>query len=48
MIAPDNTMTDPDGDAITYSASNLPSWLSFDSATRKYSGTPGKLDLGII
>jgi hypothetical protein len=32
--------TDPDFDALTYSASNLPAWASFNPATRTFSGTP--------
>jgi len=40
-----NTFTDPDGDALTYTATKadgtaLPAWLSFNSATRTLSGTP--------
>lgn len=43
-----NTFSDVDtGDILTYSATvqgggNLPAWLSFDPATRTFSGTPGK------
>ena len=33
--------TDPNGDALTYSASGLPAWMSFNAATRTFSGTPG-------
>ena len=33
--------TDPDGDALTYSASGLPAGASFDPATRQFSWTPG-------
>jgi hypothetical protein len=36
------TATDPDFDPLTYSASNLPAWASFDPATRTFSGTPGQ------
>ena len=32
--------TDPDGDALTYSASNLPQGASFNSTTRTFSWTP--------
>lgn len=32
--------TDPDGDPLTYSASNLPSGASFDPTTRTFSWTP--------
>ena len=38
---PADTFSDPDsGDTLTYSAPNLPSWLSFDAGTRTFSGTP--------
>ena len=43
---PDDTFSDPDGDPLTYSATlsdgttALPSWLTFDSATRTFQGTP--------
>ena len=41
------------GDSLTYTASlssgaNLPSWLSFDAATRTFSGTPDNGDVGAI
>jgi hypothetical protein len=32
--------TDPDGDSLTYSASNLPSGATFNSSTRTFSWTP--------
>ena len=32
--------TDPDGDTLTYSATNLPAGASFDPATRSFSWTP--------
>ena len=38
--------TDPDGDALTYSASGLPAGASFDSATRQFSWTPGYTQAG--
>lgn len=42
---PDGVFADADGDKLTYTASlkdgaALPSWLSFDAATRTFSGTP--------
>nr|WP_245217012.1 putative Ig domain-containing protein [Neoroseomonas nitratireducens] len=51
---PANAFADRDaGDGVTYTAtlvdgSPLPSWLSFDSATRTFSGTPGNDDVGAI
>ena len=47
---PANTFNDADaGDTLTYTAtksddSALPSWLSFDAATRTFSGTPAAAD----
>jgi hypothetical protein len=47
-----NTFTDPDsGDVLSYSAklangSNLPTWLTFDAATRTFAGTPAAGDAG--
>jgi hypothetical protein len=49
-----NTFNDQDvGDTLTYSArlaggTPLPGWLSFDSATRTFSGTPSNVDVGNI
>nr|WP_324259645.1 putative Ig domain-containing protein [Cellvibrio fontiphilus] len=51
---PINAFSDPDvGDTLTYTAtladgSGLPAWLSFDSATRTFSGTPSNGDVGTI
>ena len=45
FVFSESTFRDPDGDALTYSASGMPDWLSFDSATRTFSGTPGADDL---
>ncbi|MEM7766864.1 MAG: putative Ig domain-containing protein, partial [Pseudomonadota bacterium] len=50
---PTNTFTDPDGDALTLSVtlSNgaaLPGWLSFNSATNTFSGTPANGDAGTV
>jgi len=39
--------SDPDtGDTLTYSATNIPAWASFDAATGTFSGTPGFSDAG--
>lgn len=49
-----NTFNDPDpGDSLTYTASlenddPLPDWLSFDPATRTFSGTPTEENVGTI
>src|SRR5690606_21078751 len=50
---PANTFADPDGDTLTYSAQltgggAIPSWLTFDAATRTFSGTPLNGDVGSI
>jgi len=33
---------DPNGDHLTYSASNLPPWATFNAVTRTFSGTPSQ------
>ncbi len=38
---------DPNGDTLTFSITNRPSWASFDTATGALSGTPGVGDVGI-
>ena len=38
--------SDPDGDALTFSIQNKPSWASFDSATGRLSGQPLLGDIG--
>ena len=48
---PPNSFWDPDGDVLTYTATKgddtpLPAWLSFDDATRTFSGTPASTDAG--
>ena len=52
---PSTRFRDPDGDALVYTAVRytgkydlhpLPSWLSFDGATRTFSGTPQRSDVG--
>jgi Ca2+-binding RTX toxin-like protein len=50
---PESQFTDPDGDELTYAVtladgSALPSWLSFDAATRTLSGTPDNDDVGSL
>ena len=46
---PADTFTDADaGDMLTYEATSLPGWLSFDPATRTFSGTPGSGDVGTL
>ena len=37
---------DADGDALTFSVSNKPAWLSFDPATGRLYGTPASGDVG--
>ncbi|MGL9719656.1 putative Ig domain-containing protein [Symbiopectobacterium sp.] len=51
FTVPAGTFTDPDGDALTLSAtlsdgSALPSWLHFDASTGTFSGTPSNGDVG--
>jgi hypothetical protein len=41
------TASDPDGDTLTYAASNLPPGASFDSATRIFAWTPGYDQAGV-
>lgn len=54
FTVPVGTFTDPDaGDTLTFAAtlSNgdaLPGWLSFDTAMRTFSGTPGNDDVGSL
>jgi Ca2+-binding RTX toxin-like protein/subtilisin-like proprotein convertase family protein len=46
---PAGSFTDADGDTLTYSTlTALPAWLSFNPATRTFSGTPGLGDVGTI
>ena len=51
---PANTFNDADtGDTLTYTATKsddtaLPSWLSFDAATRTFSGTPQSANVGTL
>ncbi len=54
FVVPANTFTDQDrGETLTYSATlangtALPTWLSFNPATRTFSGTPGSSDVGVF
>jgi len=53
FTVPGNTFVDAEGDSLNYSAQlsgggSLPSWLSFDTATRTFSGTPTNDDVGSI
>lgn len=55
LYLPADTFTDVDGDALAYSAAvvdpdwgylDLPAWLKFNAATRAFSGSPAKGDIG--
>lgn len=53
FTVPANAFTDADGDVLVYTAtlddgSALPAWLSFDAATRTFSGTPAQADVGAV
>ncbi|PCJ63439.1 MAG: hypothetical protein COA79_01115 [Planctomycetota bacterium] len=39
--------TDSDNDTLTYSASTIPAWLSFNTSTHELSGTPVLGDIGV-
>ncbi len=41
------TASDPDGDSLTFSIQNKPSWADFDTATGRISGTPTLGDVGL-
>jgi hypothetical protein len=41
------TAADPDGDTLTFSASNLPSWASINQQTGRVTGTPSESDVGM-
>ena len=50
---PANTFTDANGDTLSFSASQqngeaLPDWLTFDSTTQTFSGTPTNNDVGTL
>ena len=40
------TASDPDGNPLTYSITNAPSWATFDTATGRLQGTPGAANVG--
>ncbi len=40
------TASDPDGNTLTFSIQNRPSWASFDTATGRLTGTPSDSQLG--
>ncbi|HEU0225980.1 MAG TPA: putative Ig domain-containing protein [Steroidobacteraceae bacterium] len=40
------TASDPDGDALTFSIQNRPSWATFSTVNGRLSGTPGAGDVG--
>ena len=53
FTVPEDTFSDVDGDSLTYSTtlsdgSALPSWLSFDDATRTFTGTPPAGAAGVV
>jgi len=39
------TATDPDGDALTFSATNVPGWLVFDPGSGRLAGKPSAADV---
>jgi hypothetical protein len=39
--------SDPEGDALSFTAANLPPWASIDTNTGRISGTPGENDAGV-
>ena len=41
------TAADPDGDRLTFSATNVPAWATFNSTTGKLSGTPSESNVGM-
>ena len=42
------TASDPDGDTLTFSIQNQPSWSSFNTATGNLSGQPSLADVGVF
>ena len=52
-VIPADAFTDADGDRLTYAAvlsdgGRLPAWLTFDPATRTFTGTPQTADVGTV
>jgi len=41
------TVSDPDGDTLTFSVTGKPSWLSFATSNGRLSGTPSSADIGV-
>ena len=41
------TASDPDGDTLTFSVTNLPAWAGFNQATGRISGTPSAADVAM-
>ena len=41
------TASDPDGDMLQFSVTNLPPWTTFNTATGHISGTPEAADIGV-
>jgi hypothetical protein len=39
--------SDPDGDALAYSISGMPGWMSFNASTGQLSGTPSDAHVGV-
>ena len=48
LNVPDNTFNDVDGDTLSYSTSELPEWLSFNTSTNVLSGTPTNDHVGSV
>lgn len=42
------TASDPDGDALTFSVTNRPAWLTFSATTGVLTGTPQSGDVGSV
>jgi hypothetical protein len=41
------TAADPDGDTLTFSASNVPAWATFNASTGRLTGTPAEANVGM-